>query len=88
MAKVKTDRSWKSKIHQRSMNLIKKRYRQGKIQIAEGKNKLIDSEEKLNLGKQQAANNISSSISLKVARAKKQLDSDPTNEFILLSIMV
>ncbi|HEY8891899.1 MAG TPA: FtsX-like permease family protein [Clostridium sp.] len=56
---------------------------QGELQIVLGKNKLLDSEKKLNLGKQQAASNISSSIALKVIDAKKQLDSDPNNEVFI-----
>lgn len=53
---------------------------QGEKQIAQGKNTLNESEEKLNAGKQQVASSITSSIALKVAQAKKQLDSDPKNE--------
>ena len=52
----------------------------GEKQIALAKNKLIDSQKQLNLGKVQAASKISSAIALKVDEAKKQLDTDPTNE--------
>ncbi|MGH4123720.1 MAG: FtsX-like permease family protein [Clostridium sp.] len=52
---------------------------QGETQIAEGKKKLLKSQRELNLGKKQAANGISSSMALKVADAKKQLDADPNN---------
>lgn len=51
----------------------------GKIEIAEGKNKLNDSEKNLDLGKQQAASDISSSIYQELSKAKEQLDSDPGN---------
>jgi putative ABC transport system permease protein len=56
---------------------------QGEKQIAAGKKQLLQSEEQLNLGKQQAVNNISSSMALKVEDAKKQLDSDPSNEIYI-----
>ncbi|MBU3113935.1 ABC transporter permease [Clostridium lacusfryxellense] len=56
---------------------------QGKIQIAAGRKQLIDSQQKLNLGKQQAANNISTSMAGKVDEAKKQLETDPTNQTFL-----
>lgn len=61
---------------------IEAKYRdieKGKIEIAQGKNKLNESEKSLNLSKQQAADNIASSVSEKVYEAKKYLDSDPEN---------
>ena len=61
------------------MNAKYKDIEKGNVQIAEGKDKLNDSEKNLNLAKQQAANDISSSISEKLYDAKKQLESDPMN---------
>ncbi|MBU3143272.1 FtsX-like permease family protein [Clostridium sp. CF012] len=63
----------------RNQKIFNQKEAQGEIQIAEGKNQLTASQEKLNIGKVQAANSISSSMALKVADAKKQLDADPTN---------
>ena len=75
----------KIKIQQGKVELANnhKKIVQGKSQIAEGKKQLNESQIKLNLGKKQAANNIISSMALKVAQAKKQLDSDPSNEEFL-----
>ena len=76
-AKIKTQ---KGKVElARNQRIFNEKKAQGEIQIAEGKKQLLQSQEKLNLGKKQAANGISSSMALKVADAKKQLDSDPTN---------
>lgn len=76
-AKIKTEQG---KIELASnQKIFNQKKAQGEIQIAEGKKQLARSQDKLNLGKKQAANGISSSISLKVAEAKKQLDADPTN---------
>ena len=61
------------------INAKHKEIEKGKVQIAEGKNKLNDSEKSLSLAKQQAADNISSSMSEKVYNAKKQLEGDPEN---------
>jgi len=75
----------KTKIKQGKVELAKnkavynEKKAQGEIQIAEGRKQLRESEVKLNLGKQQAANNIISQVSLKVSDAKKQLETDPTN---------
>ncbi|MEK6263522.1 MAG: FtsX-like permease family protein [Clostridium sp.] len=64
----------------KNQSIFNKKEAQGKIQIADGKKKLVKSQSDLNLGKKQAANNISSSMAVKVEEAKKQLDSDPSNE--------
>ncbi|MGV8983133.1 FtsX-like permease family protein [Clostridium sp.] len=53
---------------------------QGETKIAEGKKQLLQSQEKLDLGKKQTANGIASAMVLKVADAKKQLDAAPSNE--------
>ncbi|MBU3182470.1 ABC transporter permease [Clostridium psychrophilum] len=56
---------------------------QGEKQIAKGTNKLNESERKLSAGKVQASSSITSSIALKVALAKKQLETDPNNQVFL-----
>ena len=70
----------------KNQRIFNQKKAQGETQIAEGKKQLAASQEKLNLGKKQAANNISSSMALKVADAKKQLDSDPSNATIYCSV--
>ncbi|MGK0469509.1 FtsX-like permease family protein, partial [Clostridium sp.] len=64
----------------KNQSVFNKKEAQGKIQIEEGKRKLVKSQLDLNLGKKQAANNISSSMAVKVSEAKKQSESDPSNE--------
>jgi putative ABC transport system permease protein len=64
----------------KNQSIFNKKEAQGKSQIEEGKKKLVKSQLDLNLGKKQAANNISSSMAVKVSEAKKQLESDPSNE--------
>ena len=76
----------KAKIKQGKIELAKnqsifnKKEAQGKIQIEEGKKQLVKSQLDLDSGKKQAANNISSSMAVKVSEAKKLLESDPNNE--------
>ncbi|MCJ7688206.1 MAG: ABC transporter permease, partial [Clostridiaceae bacterium] len=76
----------KDKIKQGKIELAKnqrifnEKKAQGETQIAQGKKKLIKSQAELDLGKEQAASKISASIALKVSEAKKQLESDPSNE--------
>lgn len=67
----------------KNQSIFNDKKRQGEIQIAEGRKQLSGSQVKLNLGKEQAANNISSAMELKVLEAKKQLDSDPSNEIYI-----
>ena len=55
----------------------------GKVTLAEAKNQIADSELKLASGKQQAAQGISAAIGSKVAEAKSQLDTDPSNQSYL-----
>lgn len=57
----------------------KKELQNGKLQLFEGKKELDNSEVKLNAGKQQAADSISSAISGEVEKARKIMESDPTD---------
>ncbi|AGK98400.1 ABC transporter permease [Clostridium pasteurianum] len=51
----------------------------GRLQLAKAKNQLTEAENKLNAGKQQAAASISEGMEVKVAEAKKYMDSLPIN---------
>ncbi|MBK5241964.1 FtsX-like permease family protein [Clostridium sp.] len=64
----------------KNQSIFNEKKAQGETQIAQGKKKLIKSQVELDLGKEKAASNISTSMALKVSEAKKQLESDPSNE--------
>ena len=61
------------------INIKQKEIESGKLQIAKGKKQLDEGEAQLTKGKQQAADEISSAIAKEVEKAKKQLESDPSN---------
>lgn len=61
------------------INIKQKEIESGKLQIAKGKKQLDESEAQLTKGKQQTADEISLAIAEEVEKAKKQLESDPTN---------
>lgn len=64
---------------EKDINLKTGEIEAGKIKISEGKKQLDESEVKLIAGKKQAADNISASVSAKVAELKKQADNSPIN---------
>jgi putative ABC transport system permease protein len=68
---------------EKELNARQKEIDKGKLQLAEGKKQLKKSERELNLGKQQAADSISSAIAGKVAEAKQLLDTEPSNPIYL-----
>lgn len=61
------------------INLKSSDIENGMLQISQGKKQLDDTQENLNLGKQQAALAVASQVSTKVTEAKKNLDTDPQN---------
>ncbi|SHH78457.1 ABC transporter permease [Clostridium grantii] len=76
-AKLKIEQG--KKLLQENQIAFDKKATEGEKQISLGKKQLDDSEKNLNLSKEQAATNISSSIALMVEDAKKQLNFNPTN---------
>jgi putative ABC transport system permease protein len=61
------------------INTRKKEIENGKLQLAAGKKQLDEGEAQLNAGKQQAAYGISSGIAEAVEKAKKLMESGPSN---------
>jgi putative ABC transport system permease protein len=64
---------------EKEINSKAKEIEAGKPQIVEAKRQLDESERSLKSGKTQAAGNVSSSVSEKVAELKNQIELDPTN---------
>lgn len=61
------------------ISIRQKEIESGKLRLTQGKKQLDEGEAQLNAGKQQASDRISSTISEEVEKAKKLMDSDPTN---------
>lgn len=79
--KKQIDDGKKQIIHgEHEINTKKRDIENGKLQIVQGKKQLDESEAKLNAGKKQTADKVSSAISSEVDKVKHLMDSDPTNQ--------
>lgn len=61
------------------INTKSKELKEGFLQLTEGKNEISESESKLNSSKQQTAEDLSDSISAKIAELKMLINADPEN---------